>query len=60
MGPTARDTSLTFRVTLEEAARLKELAWRERVRLSSWLRELALREADRVERRRRMADRASA
>jgi hypothetical protein len=46
-----RTVPLTLRVTSAEAEKLRDLMWRSRQRLSSWLRETALREAARLERR---------
>jgi hypothetical protein len=47
---TRRTTPLTLRVTEAEAEELRDLMWRSRLRLSSWLRDVALREAKKLER----------
>jgi hypothetical protein len=46
-----REIPLTTKVTGPEATRLKDIAWQIRRPLSSWLRDIALKEAARLERR---------
>lgn len=50
--PERRRVPLTVLVTETEADRLREVMFRSRRRLSSWLRDLALREAAKLERER--------
>jgi hypothetical protein len=51
MQPSERRTvTLTALVTPSEAARIKELTWKARRPLSGWLREVAIRAAERLAR----------
>lgn len=52
MDTAPRNVPLSLRVTAAQAKRLNDMAWGERVRLSTWLYEVAIRELERIEKRR--------